>query len=378
MMMDTPQITVYSSMFERIAPINFFESMKIVDRYDELSTMELVLSGNHDRIPNLIEPGARLVVDYGGRQLFSGPVRGVTGKGPSSSSTVTVTAEGDNRLLWRMLLWPATNVTPSGEAGVVLDREYRSIKAPAETVAKTLIGENCDRMVSPISVAPDKRRGPTVAASVRFHTFADRVLPLMSAAGMRVSVSQGDGELVADCVPTMAVPHVFSEESGTIEAWEFTRSAPKATRVIVGGSGEGKARLFTMAEDSDLHEEWADCVEVFTDARNSDSQKVTLLDEARQTLAESKPTSGFKITLSDRVQQLLGAVTMRPGDEIIVHVAGVDVVERIKEIEYVCDDPGSGWTRVTPVAGEFVDDPSRALASKIADMSSNIRYMRTL
>ncbi|WP_446918215.1 hypothetical protein, partial [Klebsiella pneumoniae] len=49
-----------------------------------------------------------------------------------------------------------------------------------------------------------------------------------------------------------------------------------------------------MAED-----EWFDRVEVFKDARNTDSEKVSLYDEAEQVLQELGATSGFKIELAE-------------------------------------------------------------------------------
>lgn len=377
-MHNMPQITIYSPRFERIAPLNYFESMKLVSRFDELSTLEVKVTGTHDRIGALMTPGCRLVVHYGGRQVFSGPVRKVAGAGPSSESSVTVTAEDDIRLLWRMLLWPSTT-SPGGENGVTLDREYRYITGPAETVTKTLIAENIRHLeIPPITVAADKGRGPKVSTSVRFHTFADRVLPLIGAAGMRVTVFQSSQSLLVDCVPTRTIPRVFSEASGAITSWEFARTGPTATSVVVGGSGEGKDRRFTVAGRPSLEREWQDAIEVFVDARNGDSEKVTLRQEAQQKLDESQPVSGFKITLSDRMIQNTIPDDISPGDTITVNIAGVDVSERIKEIEYVCEDPGSGWTSVTPIAGEYQDDPSRMLASKLAAMATNIRNTGTL
>ncbi|KAH1283708.1 hypothetical protein KXX11_003298, partial [Aspergillus fumigatus] len=99
-------ITLFTPDYRRVAPINFFESLKLSLKWNGLSTLELVVSGDHSRLDGLTKPGARLVVDYGGGQIFSGPVRKVHGVGPWRSSRVTITCEDDIRLLWRMLMWP--------------------------------------------------------------------------------------------------------------------------------------------------------------------------------------------------------------------------------------------------------------------------------
>ncbi len=62
-----PQITLFTPDYRRVAPINFFESLKLSLKWNGLSTLELVVSGDHSRLDGLTKPGARLVVDYGDR-----------------------------------------------------------------------------------------------------------------------------------------------------------------------------------------------------------------------------------------------------------------------------------------------------------------------
>lgn len=67
-----PRITLFTPDYHRVAPINFFESLKLSLKWNGLSTLELVVSGDHSRLDGLTRPGARLVVDYGGGQIFLG------------------------------------------------------------------------------------------------------------------------------------------------------------------------------------------------------------------------------------------------------------------------------------------------------------------
>ena len=272
-----PQVTLFTPDYRRVAPINFFESLKLSLKWNGLSTLELVVSGDHSRLDGLTSPGARLVVDYGGGQIFSGPVRKVHGVGPWQSSKVTVTCEDDIRLLWRMLMWPI-NYRPSFVGSEWrADRDYAHYSGPAESVAKKALRDNTWRFPPDIFMVDDKSRGRYIKDfQARFHVFADKLLPILSWARMTVTVNQFENVkldrrgLLFDCVPAVTRSHVLTAESGSIVSWEYVRDAPKATSVVVGGRGEGKDRLFCEDVDSLSEGEWFDRVEVFKDARNTD------------------------------------------------------------------------------------------------------------
>ena len=52
-----PQLTLFTPDYRRVAPINFFESLKLSLKWNGLSTLELVLSGDHSRLDGLTKPG---------------------------------------------------------------------------------------------------------------------------------------------------------------------------------------------------------------------------------------------------------------------------------------------------------------------------------
>jgi len=81
----------------------------------------------------------------------------------------------------------------------------------------------------------DESRGRYIKDfQVRFHVFADKLLPVLSWARMTVSVNQFENAkfdqrgLVFDCVPAVTRKHVLTAESGSIVSWEYVRDAPKA------------------------------------------------------------------------------------------------------------------------------------------------------
>lgn len=378
-----PHVTLFTPDYRRVAPINFFESLKLSLKWNGLSTLELVVSGDHSRLDGLTRPGARLVVDYGGGQIFSGPVRRVHGVGPWRSSRVTITCEDDIRLLWRMLLWPVPYRSSIIGMEWRANRDYAHYSGAAESVAKKALRDNTWRFPPDIFMVDDKSRGRYIKDfQARFHVFADKLLPVLSWARMTVTVNQFENVkqdqrgLLFDCVPAVTRSHVLTAESGSIVSWEYVRDAPKATSVVVGGRGEGKDRLFCEDFDAFAEDEWFDRVEVFKDARNTDSEHVHLVDEAERVLSESGATSGFKIELAESDVLRFGPGNLMPGDLIYVDVGSGPIAEIVRQIDVECDSPGDGWTKVTPIAGDYEDNPSALLARRVADLAAGVRDLQ--
>ena len=378
-----PHVTLFTPDYRRVAPINFFESLKLSLKWNGLSTLELVVSGDHSRLDGLTKPGARLVVDYGGGQIFSGPVRRVHGVGPWQSSRVTITCEDDIRLLWRMLLWPVPNRSSIIGMEWRANRDYAHYSGAAESVAKKALLDNTWRFPPGLFMNDDKSRGRYIKDfQARFHVFADKLLPVLSWARMTVTVKQFENVkqdqrgLLFDCVPAVTRDHVLTAESGSIVSWEYVRDAPKATAVVVGGRGEGKDRLFCEDFDALAEDEWFDRVEVFKDARNTDSEHVHLIDEAERVLSESGATSGFKIELAESDVLRFGPGNLMPGDLIYVDVGSGPIAEIVRQIDVECVSPGDGWTKVTPIAGDYEDNPSALLARRVADLAAGVRDLQ--
>ena len=378
-----PHVTLFTPDYRRVAPINFFESLKLSLKWNGLSTLELVVSGDHSRLDGLTKPGARLVVDYDGGQIFSGPVRRVHGVGPWRSSRVTITCEDDIRLLWRMLLWPVPYRSSIIGMEWRANRDYAHYSGAAESVAKKALRDNTWRFPPDIFMVDDKSRGRYIKDfQARFHVFADKLLPVLSWARMTVTVKQFENVkqdqrgLLFDCVPAVTREHVLTAESGSIVSWEYVRDAPKATAVVVGGRGEGKDRLFCEDFDALAEDEWFDRVEVFKDARNTDSEHVHLIDEAERVLSESGATSGFKIELAESDVLRFGPGNLMPGDLIYVDVGSGPIAEIVRQIDVECVSPGDGWTKVTPIAGDYEDNPSALLARRVADLAAGVRDLQ--
>jgi hypothetical protein len=91
---------------------------------------------------------------------------------------------------------------------------------------------------------------------------------------------------------------VFSVESGNLVEFSYSKKAPKATNMIVGGGGELTDRKFLLGFNAVENDRWGRRIEVFRDRRDTvDTQ------EMLQTLQEE---------LSSQAEE--NAVSLRPID----------------------------------------------------------------
>jgi hypothetical protein len=247
---------------------------------------------------------------------------------------------------------------------------YRSVTGPAETVTKTLIGENAARLGLPLTVAPDLGRGATITVATRMHTLAERLMPLVDQAGIGVTVRQAGTGLVLDCTtPTVIVP-VLMPEAGTVTAWTWDRSGPAATRTVVGGQGEGTAREFRSRVAAGTEATWGPrgVGEIFTDARDAAAGPV-LDARGDAAIAAATPTAGLSLSLSETDRWRFGSGGFAVGDRITAQLipGTVPVTDVLREvtIRWTADD----GMITTPVVGERTDDPGQALAGAVVALA---------
>ena len=364
------RITLFDRSLRRRGWIGAPERVECIIRHNAVGQCAVTVSADHPRIPDVVASGARATIDYLGQQVMSGRVGRCEGTGPLASSTITFHVEDDFRLLYRLLGWPnpAGTLAQQGDDGA-----YDTVTGPAETVVKTLVSRNAARSRPAVTVAGDAGRGAQITSSVRMHPLADRLLPAVDLAGIGVDVRQTGTGLVVDCYQPTVRRMVLSEESGVVVGWSWSTVAPTATRVVVGGQGEGVARAFVTDVDTDRETEWGETVEVFRDARDTDDVAV-LAARAQEALAEGSPTTGLSLSLTESRGFAYGR-TVHVGDRVTTRIApGADITDVLREARIVWDTD-SGVT-VTPVVGERQDDPSALLRATINALTKGIRDLR--
>ncbi|MFF0942685.1 hypothetical protein ACFYE2_00445 [Kocuria sp. CPCC 205300] len=377
--MESPfKIAVYDKHLTRRGWIGDPIAVSFTPAHNRPGQVEISIPTDHIRLPDVMAKGARIVTTYDGAETISGPVRGLSGKGPAQQGTVTVIVEDDLRLLWRVLGWaaPTRPVTQQGDD----ETAYWRATGVAETVLKNVVRANAvTRLGLPVRIATDLGRGVVIpgGVSLRFHPIADRVLTQVEQAGLGVSVvqdgsaRQGTG-LVLDVYEPKVYPRALTEAGGTLVDWSWNQSPPEATRVVAGGAGEGTARAFQTAVDAAREAEFGDLIEVFRDARDAETTAI-LTARAQETLTDGAPTSGLSVTLAETgVFRYGGAHGVRVGDTVTARIgAGTEITDVLRSatISWTADN---GLT-VVPTVGEITDDPDQEVADAIQALARNQR-----
>lgn len=363
------RISIYNKAFGFVDWLGAPLRVEVHLRHNVLSTATLVVDGADPKAPGLAAIGARVKIERGGEHIMSGPVRLVNGRGPKSEGVLTFSVEDDFRLLQRVLAWPVPTGAVAGNDIGGQTVEYYTVTGNAETVVKDVVTRNAvTRLGLPVTIAANQLRGGSFTFTGRFHPLYERLYPATDQAGIGVTVKQSGAGLVLDCYVPKVYPFTLSEESGTLTGWEYSTAAPKATRVIVGGAGEGTARIFKQFVDPTRETDWADKIEVFQDARDSSVSDVYAA-RAAETLAEGAPLSGFNLTLSETEDFRYGGPSgIRVGDKVTVKIGSLTVTDVLREANLMWDADGE---TITPTVGERSDDSGKVLAKKLRELSAD-------
>ncbi|UUG69980.1 minor tail protein [Arthrobacter phage Bauer] len=347
--MDGLKITVFDKDFQRKGWLGSPESVTCTPVFNGAGTADVTFPANHLRAADILTEGARLVIDMDGLPipLMSGPVTGVQGEGPAGQSSVTATITDDIKILWETLGWqvPTAAISAQGTA------EYRTYTGNAETIVKTMVQEQAvTRFGHPLTVAPNLNRGAVISGGVkiRMHPLAERLFPAVEQAGLGVRVYQSGAGLVLDVYEPRTYMKEISEAAGTLRSWKWNRTGPTATHVVGGGRGEGTARTFRRASDSALADLYGRKIEVFADARNSETD--TDVDQSNsEVLFENRPNSGLELELSETPYFRYGTVVV--GDQVPIRAGDLLIMDILRSATITWDR--AGGLKVQPVAGKL-------------------------
>lgn len=384
-------IHCYDKAFQRTGWAANFEALNLTPIHNAVGTAEFTLAANHPRVADLMAPGARAIVTYGGTAVtdivVGGPIRAISGSGPASRATVTFSIEDDYRVMAQILGWPnpGESIFNQGydDDGEFLG-DYHRIQGPAETVVKGFVAANNPRLGLPITLAADLGRGADIDVRMRMHPLTERLMPAVDQAGLGVRVHQTSldadgGGLTLDVYEPVVRERVLTESSGILIAWGWSQGGPNNTRVIVGGQGEGIDRDFTMKTDTARETEWgtASIHEVFRDARDVELGNYALLEKrADETLAEGAPTAGLKLTLAETDTFRYGR-TVLVGDMVTVQVApGVEITDVLRSVSL--DYTVSNGLEIQPVVGDqtATDEHDMLIARAIRRLAEGIRDIK--
>lgn len=359
------RITVYDKNRAFVGQVGAPTFCRVTPRvFPLIGTATFAVPLSSSQVANLRAPGARVIFQEGDEHLLSGPVDYVTID--SETETLEVIVVDDAWILSGILGWqvPTAAISAQGTA------EYRSYTGPAETVIKNVVRENgVTRLKIPgLTVAATQGRGSTIdgGTTYRMHPIPDRVYPGLDIAGIGLQVRQVGTNLVFDTYVPRTFPTVLSKESRTLKKASHSRKRPTASRVVIGGPGEAKARRFRAVTDTARETTWGFLGETFRDARDVQQEEgVTtwtavdaMLDaRGREALEDARAVDGLSVTLAESSIFTYGANGVRVGDIVQVNVLGTIITDTVKEatLEWVTPT----YTRATPVIGEQTDAETR-------------------
>lgn len=331
--------------------------------WNRTSIAEFVVDDDHRMLDDLVADGARVAVLLDGVQEMAGMVEKVGGTFPKGEITVQVLS--DFQMLQYALAWPKPTALISAQTD-----EYRKYSGVSETVAKLAIAEANTRLALGWTVVTTAGLGTATRVETRFHPLLDKILEPLNNDKLQLRVDRdAAGAVTVDVTAGATIPQTMTLDSGVLEGGEWSKTAPTATRVIVGGSGEGVARELGQFIDSSLETAWGIKREVFKDARSSETG-ADLSTDADKAFGEGGVKSSLAVVLNENgwFQYRHGYVL---GDLVTVNVGPVTVTDVISQV--LIEDDDKNGLRITPSIGDVNDSADRRLAASLAALARGTR-----
>jgi hypothetical protein len=378
------RITCYSKAFAALFVLGDPQSLTVTVRHLDKGTATIVLPIEHHRVPALMAPGVRCVIEYWtGRPgdswtdpanwltLLTGPVWRREAQGPISDGLVTFTVEDDYRVLSQILGWPVPGNAINNQTSV---HDVRT--GPAETVIKGYVSANASRLALPLTTATNLARGTSVEGRVRFDHLADVLPPLARLGGLGVTVRQVGFGLVLDVYqPVDRSARVLSESAGTILDWAFVTVGPTGTRAVIGGQGDGASRTFRAVTKPSAETLWGTKAEIFVDSSGTTTS--TELDQAgNAALADAAPAAGIAVTAAETDVVRYGR-TYQVGDLVAVQITPTLLVTDVLQAATLTWSAEQGVS-VEPQVGDssLTESPDAAFAKILGRALAGIRSLR--
>jgi hypothetical protein len=338
--------------------------LELALRYNKIGGWKVSLRGDHPIVDTLRAPGSGLIVTGPTGVIISGPTASATYTKTSSDTTGTweIIGTDDSIILGERLAYPV----PSTDDLSLQTAAYDTRTGPAETVVKEYVAANmgasapASRRITGLTVDTDLGRGETVNGNARFESLGALAESLLVTSSLGFDVIQNGSNLTFNVYEPV-------DRSGTIRmdvdnlrltSSTYSYTSPVATRVIVGGSGDGAARILlerSSTESVAAETTWGRRIEVFSDSRSS-SASVDLAQTGDEILTDKgKTIESISVKPSDDETMALGR-DWGLGDKVTVVVGTLEVVKVVSEIAIAVTDDGIK-------IGATVGDPAVASAS---------------
>jgi hypothetical protein len=367
-------------------PVDYLPGFTIVRRFNGIGTWSLSLPVGHPMEVALKAPGAGIIVTVRGTVLMSGFTTWVntiqTVDDPDGMTQIT--GLGDIVLLRDRLAYP----TPSTADVTAQTTAYDVRTGTAEDVIKAYVSDNFGptaptaRKNALLTVETSLSRGATVKGSARFDVLFELLKGLADASTNAGSTMGFDIVQVGSALqfkvyqPTDRSAYIRMDiANNKLTETTYSLAQPKTTRAIVGGSGDGTARVFQERSSYvSLQAEtaWARRMETFVDSRDS-SDATTLATSGDAVLAtDGKAQITATVKPSDDQTMLFGQHYFL-GDTVTVVVGSYELAAVVTEVGISVAEDG---VRLACTIGEpKLQDYESQILNKQAAMASRLNTL---
>jgi hypothetical protein len=348
-------IYVRDGNLNKIGEITDYEKIELIPRFNAVGSFTLDIATDTFAARELIKTKSGIIVQKDGQTIFSGTVTSrYRTFDKDNGDKVTFGGLDDMLHLSRILAYPETN-------GLFSTQAYDVRTGAAETIMKQYvdynIGQNAENSRKFLTIETDTGLGSIVTGRARFDNLLDLLASLaLQGGGLGFNVVQEGNSLVfkvyqpADKTKSA----FFSPILGNISSFDYKNEDPTANLVIVGGSGEGTARILDWTPDNNsIVQYWRR--EVFVDKRDT-TDSTELTNAMNEELTNQAEKNSFSFVPIDTPQLSFGKdynlgdkvsiVITQPNEQIdldtlYVYISAFQTVpvqvERIRKIQQKLD-----------------------------------------
>jgi hypothetical protein len=322
--------------------------------WNGVSTVELTFDDDSDALAAFTDD-ARVRVHRDGEVLLTGKVDTFQGTGPVGSTTVVFKSDFADlgNLGWQN---PTQEITDQSS-------EYARFTGPTETVVKSVCALLSDRLGYGWVVPPSTGLGSEQRVEFRMHPLTDKLLDMVKADLLTWSLVDG----VLDVTEGALFDSTLTVDSGVIESFQWSRKAPTATRVVVGGSDASTSREFGLVVDEAREARWGRVVEVFRSASLADGE--SLLVPGVDALKETGPVTSVSVNLIEASWFRYGIY--RLGDRVRLRLGPLETTDVISRV--VFEDGPDIDEVVTPHIGTLETSTEGQLAAAVGKLARGLR-----
>jgi hypothetical protein len=365
------RVYIRDPQLRRVALLEDYTSLTMTIRFNDVSTWQLTLSARSDWASTLAQDAYGIQVYRGSQYILSGMWSKQAYTWDDNTDQITFFGEDENAWFKRRLALP--NPTIPDTFGTWTTSLEDATSGAASSALAFIVQRNLGVNAQPhrrVTAVADSSAtlGPTISVSARWQnllTFCQETATAGVATGLEPGfriIQDGLDLRLQVYRPTDRTDSIkFSPALRNVGSITYERTAPEATAVYVGGSGDGAARTYIVKTSPELSV-WG---RREADLANASSTNVLadLTLEADKVLAEKAPKQSLSVSpldienmrygvdyfVGDKVSAVLNQYgpggALKPGDAItdVLREAQLKITAEGTEVVTTVGQNGTGY-----------------------------------